>query len=180
MSLCTVEACIREHYAKGFCRMHYGRWRTHGTPLPKVPMVAERFWAKVDRRGLDDCWEWQASLDGKGYGQFFPERKQSWRAHRWAFACERGPIPEGLAVLHRCDNPRCVNPQHLFLGTQVENMADMALKGRGKGPGRWRVLTPELHAEIRDRYTGQFGEKAALAREYGVSSSCIRHILSRS
>jgi hypothetical protein len=131
--ICRVDHCERAHYARGWCRMHYRRWMKHGTTaLQGPPPDAERFWAKVAVGESDACWEWQASLDGKGYGQFFPtgRRRGGVRAHRWAFEDRHGPIPPGRILLHECDNPRCVNPDHLRIGTQADNVRDMWDKNR--------------------------------------------------
>lgn len=89
----------------------------------------ERFWAKVDRRGPDDCWEWTAGCNRKGYGKFSLDGATR-QSHRISWELANGQIPEGLCVLHRCDNPPCCNPAHLFLGTHADNHADRSLKGR--------------------------------------------------
>src|SRR5690606_35598865 len=89
-----------------------------------------RFIAKVDMRG--DCWVWTATRMSRGYGYFYANGKMR-GAHRVAWAIAHGYFPD-VHVLHRCDNPPCVRPDHLFLGTQRDNMADMAAKGRcGRG-----------------------------------------------
>lgn len=99
--------------------------------------IAERFWEKVDRAEGDACWEWQAGRFSNGYGQFMRVKHQMALAHRMAYELTNGPIPEGLLVLHRCDNRPCVRPDHLWLGTHSENMRDMHAKGRcGRRPGR--------------------------------------------
>jgi len=122
-------------------------------------------------------------LDGKGYGQFFPETDTSFRAHRWSFAEAHGPIPAGMCVCHRCDNPLCVNPAHLFLGTQADNMADKARKGRAHKPNRRGEIHPNVKltdaqiAEIRSNYAGGWGEQTKLARDYGVHNSLISAIV---
>lgn len=85
----------------------------------------ERFWAKVDKTG--DCWNWTSV--GKRYGQFSVGGKLL-LAHRVSWSLSNGPIPDGLHVLHRCDNGKCVNPEHLFLGTHFDNMRDKVSKGR--------------------------------------------------
>jgi len=89
--------------------------------------LAERFWSKVDKSS--DCWEWTASRLPAGYGRFSVNRKII-TAHRAAYLLSCGAIPNGLHVLHKCDNPPCVNPDHLFLGTAKDNMRDKAAKGR--------------------------------------------------
>lgn len=99
-------------------------------PRKRKPLE-ERFWAKVAKS--DSCWNWTGSLAGSGYGYLHigdkVERKPR-TAHRVSWEIHNGPIPEGLWVLHKCDNRKCVNPEHLFIGDRVDNMRDCAAKGR--------------------------------------------------
>jgi hypothetical protein len=92
---------------------------------------AVRFWAKVTKGG--DCWIWNGTKDGKGYGRLHlsgPAGRRTVKAHRLAYELHKGPIPSGLEILHACDNPSCVNPAHLSVGTRADNMQDAAAKGR--------------------------------------------------
>lgn len=92
--------------------------------------LAERFWEKV--RKSDGCWEWTGSRNAAGYGKLSEGAAGSprLRAHRVSWELANGPVPAGLWVLHRCDNPPCVRPDHLWLGTRLDNMQDCARKGR--------------------------------------------------
>lgn len=103
--------------------------RTGGAVVDTTDRRQGLFWAKVDKSG--ECWTWTAATVA-GYGMF--QARGMVRAHRYSWTIAEGPIPEGLLVLHRCDNPLCVRPSHLYLGTQRENVADMDARGRrGRG-----------------------------------------------
>ncbi|MFD8088690.1 HNH endonuclease signature motif containing protein [Streptomyces malaysiensis] len=103
---------------------------------------AFRFWLRVAKS--DGCWTWRAALNAYGYGAFWTADKKVVGAHRFSYQLHYGPIPEGMWVLHRCDNPPCVRPDHLFLGSPADNIHDMDSKGRGRRPGP-RERCPQGH-----------------------------------
>lgn len=97
--------------------------------------LAERFWPRVRQLDHAACWLWTGGLGPRGYGHIAFQRRV-WRVHRVAWLLSRGPIPHGLQVHHRCDVRLCCNPQHLWLGTQAENVTDMCIKERHRPRGR--------------------------------------------
>lgn len=129
--------------------------------------IEERFWAAVKKASPDECWEWQKSTVPAGYGQIQHNGKNR-TAHRVSWELHHGEIPEGMHVLHRCDNRACVNPSHLFLGTHLDNVRDMVKKGRNN-----RKLTPAQVREIRS-ITGK--PHVEIAKQFGVSRSLIGQI----
>lgn len=141
--------------------------------------VIDRFWSKVAvNPDSGKCWEWQAGITQIGYGHFwFKGRKQS--AHRIAWELTNGEIPNGLYVCHRCDNRKCVNPEHLFLATNQENTMDKVNKGRqAKGQRNGRAkLTIEQVSYIRSRYTQGGISQKALGQEMGIGQAQIKRIL---
>jgi hypothetical protein len=133
-----------------------------------VTGAAERFWAKVDIGGPDECWPWTAGTYRKGYGQF--NAGPPWHpnhAHRYAWIYTYGD-PGELHVLHSCDNPPCCNPAHLFLGTNADNMADKVAKGRQ----RTRTLTAEQVAEI-DRLDASGLSRTEIAKRLNLHPSTV-------
>lgn len=139
---------------------------------------ATRFWSKVDPTA--DCWEWTAHRKSNGYGQFTLRKGTFVGAHTVSYALVHGPISPGMSVCHRCDNPPCVNPDHLFLGTQSDNAIDMFSKGRAsRSKGKERAnakLNDHAVREIRAA-TPHRGLVSVLAVQYGVSSTTIRKVL---
>jgi len=106
-----------------------------------------RFWALVEQAGEGSCWIWQGSLDDDGYGRGPRVKGRHQAAHRVSWLLNRGEVPDGMCVLHRCDNRQCVNPSHLFLGTNTDNMRDRDLKGRqARGDRSGLRLHPERAA----------------------------------
>lgn len=145
-----------------------------GTPLPV------RFAHYVDRSGGEDaCWPWTGYRDRDGYGLFKPTIAKTVRAHRFAWEQAHGPIGPELFICHRCDNPPCCNPAHLFVGTPAENNMDMHSKGRNRPaegiPGslnRNAKLTEVDALAIR----ASDASTKELAARYGVSKSAIQNI----
>ena len=142
--------------------------------------LEEKFWLHVEK--TEACWRWNGATDRAGYGQLGIDGKTR-RAHRVSWELHYGPIPGGQWVLHRCDTPPCVRPDHLFLGTSEDNSADMWAKGRGKTahlPGEKHpsaALTNTQAAEIRDRYAAGGVTQTALAREYDVPMRVVHNVV---
>lgn len=133
--LCSVDGCSRPVDSHGLCSTHNARRIRTGSPLGTTrPSDIERFWSKVDTSSLSGCWPWLASLTTSGYASFSVRGRMT-SASRFVYRAVVGPIPDGMLVCHRCDNPPCVRPDHLFIGTQVDNMRDMQAKGRQHYPG---------------------------------------------
>lgn len=152
----------------------------------RIP-IEQRFWSKVNKNGptmphMDtSCWVWTMGYWRFGYGRFQLNWKKAVYAHRVSWELINGPIPVGLFVLHKCDNPPCINPAHLFLGTNTDNMRDMASKGRAgvkTGMDNPKTkLTPVQVNEIRSRYIPRKVSQRILAKEYGVTQTAIYYIL---
>jgi hypothetical protein len=150
----------------------------------KARPVADRFWEKVDK--TRDCWIWTASKQQFGYGKFVVKKGESPRmAHRLSYEMEVGKIPDGLQVLHRCDNPSCVKPSHLFLGTQKDNLADCKAKGRWRYQPRNQSGERNPNSILNDAQVASMlaelaagGRPVSVARKYGIAYKtlwAIRH-----
>lgn len=152
--------------------------------MAMTPNDLKRFIAKFAKGRPDDCWEWSSATDRGGYGRFRLDRKLR-LAHRVSWAINRGPIPDGLCALHKCDNRLCVNPGHLFLGTKIENNADRDRKGRqrsgpnfpylprvrGAAHGRSKITDAQALAIRNSSLSG-----VKLAKRYGISESTVGRI----
>lgn len=161
-------------------------WRKINAGLPtgacKPTSVAERLWSRVDKG--HGCWLWRGYVTAAGYGQM-----GAGLTHRVSYELTYGPIPTGLEICHSCDTPNCVRPDHLFIGTHAENMADMAIKNRsnyGRHPESIKrgeqvgtsILTSAQVIEIRLQHKAGMTQ-AQLARQYRVTASCIYDVIKR-
>lgn len=139
---CCIKGCTNKEHQSGMCHPHWRRLKLYGSPMRTKQSqfhgltLEERFfkWVKKTDGG---CWLWIGSTNkvkpGSGAGQIrIKGRKNPVLAHRISWEIHKGPIPEGMNVCHSCDNPPCVNPDHLFLGSQSDNLKDMFAKGRNR------------------------------------------------
>jgi len=183
MRKCSIENCDKPFVARGFCGAHYMEARRADQGFSAVRphgSLEDRFFSKVIK--LDDCWMWAGNKRSNGYGaiQQGGRGSRTLSAHRVSYEIHKGEIPDGMVVMHSCDNPSCVNPDHLSVGTYKQNTHDMIAKGRKrtvapKGTGNGKA---KLNDDL-VRYIRQSDKKAAsIARELGLSENCIRGVLS--
>lgn len=142
-------------------------------------IILNRFWAKVDK--TSNCWNWIAATDKDGYGVFNDSKRKYVKAHRFSYEIVNGEIPKGNLICHHCDNPACVNPKHLYLGTYKTNAQDMARRGRMKKQNgtdnHMAVLDWKSVNQIRKMWkSGEYTQKE-IAIRFGVSRGCITGII---
>lgn len=167
-------------------RARFARWGPKPQPGTVRPINAALFMSHVSPCPLTGCWWWTASSTG-GYGQFTQRRVKPglYYAHRASWELHVGPIPAGMVVCHRCDQPFCVNPEHLFIGTQLDNLRDMHRKGRARGGGLSGEAAPSAKLtaaeveEIRAIWEGGTVSQGVLARWFGVDQTHVSRIVRR-
>ena len=150
----------------------------------KRKTLADRFWPKVDKRGPDECWPWTAYISpyiGYGWMGRGGRGNGGLNSHRASWEVHFGPVPDGLCVLHKCDNRVCVNPAHLFLGTKGDNMRDCIKKGRyrnGYLRGEASPLAKLTEVQVRE-ILADSRKSSEIARAYNVSHAAIWMIKTR-
>ena len=182
---CSVDNCSNKYYAKGYCEKHYQRvkkYGSHNAGIKNHETPEIRFWRFVNKKSNSECWNWNGNKVS-GYGRFSIGAKSLGNvlAHRFSWEMHNNKeIPKGMVVMHSCDNPLCVNPSHLNIGTYMENTHDMLKKGRhtyiahvGEKNGK-SVLNEKIVREIRQSNMNH----AELGRFYGVATSTIRGVRS--
>jgi hypothetical protein len=179
---CSVPNCERARYGRGYCNLHYQRWRSHGDPTVKKTMrnepVTERFWSKVSKAEADACWPYTANTTKLGYGMFYLDGRNH-PAHRVAFLLTHGRWPQPHC-LHSCDNPPCCNPTHLSEGTHQENMHQMIERDRRVSPAGESHPSARLTEDdiVEAQQLRDQGWKLSdLGERYGVSLSAIGRAL---
>lgn len=184
MKKCSVLNCASKVVGRGLCSKHYQRFMKYGDPLAgkkNHASLEERFWRNVEK--TDTCWFWKGTKARNAYGiiQTGGKGAKSVTVHRLSYVMHHGEIPDDHVVMHSCDNPSCVNPDHLSVGTYQENALDTIQKGRharmapvGSKNGK-AVLNDDKVRYIR----ASVGvSHVKLAKELGVSVSCVRGVRS--
>ena len=178
---CTIEFCEKEVFAKGLCGSHYQALRKYGDARKVVQKqhhgktVKERF--DIYSLPGPGCWQWLGYKDNNGYGRLNVKGKPM-LASRVSYLLHYGEVPEGHYVCHKCDNPSCVNPEHLFAGTQADNVADMHNKGRDRKRG---MPGSKHHAsKLNDTAVKEIRQSDApdsfFAKKFGVSRATIHAV----
>lgn len=185
--ICTVDGCGQKVDARGLCRKHYQRFRRYGTPDDVGPThapVEVRFWRYVEK--TESCWNWVGkSKNRQGYGQIQSGGKGTPHklAHRLSYEIHKGAIPDGLVVMHSCDNPSCVNPDHLSVGTHSQNTKDAFARGLATSvpPHKFGESHGAAKLKESDVYEIRASKESStiLVARYGVSKSAINRIRQR-
>jgi len=161
-------------------RLGFGKYCSHACARKgRYPLPEERFWAQVDKQGPNDCWPWTGCAR-KGYGVLYANGRSHY-THRFSYELMHGPIPDGLFACHKCDNPSCCNPAHIFLGTIADNTRDAIRKRRmphGEGHSNSKLTEDDVH-QIRADSAAGLASYSTLAKRYDVSKQLIYRVIKR-
>lgn len=183
---CSTPECTNAHYGRGWCKFHYQRAYLSGN-LEAQPRTLAKPTDSLDTRLRNigwtvtesGCWEWNGSLDSHGYGQLAVNRGRPWKAYRIAYeAWVKVPEPN-VDICHTCDNPRCINPAHLFEGSRQDNITDMVNKRRqanGERKTNHKLKDDQVDA-IREEYSAGGVYQRDIALKYGVSQAQISNVV---
>lgn len=178
MTDCKEDNCNAKHKALGLCAKHYRRLQRHGTTCdPLVLSIKDRLSSLSKVNELTGCIEWVASLSKDGYGKMDIHRR-TMRSHIVSYREHKGEFPEGMQVLHTCANRKCINPEHLYIGTHKQNMKDMIRDGNyayGSRHGRAKIKEADVH-EIHLSASKGITRKS-LAHKFDLSVTVVGHIL---
>lgn len=186
MRICSIDACGSKHYGKGFCFKHYYRQYKHGSPViikkgsryPAFKTMKESLEAKFMKGKNNECWNWTHATSNHGYGSFTFNGKR-YIASRLAYEIYIGPIEKGHHICHKCDNPKCVNPSHLFSGTIKENMSDMVKKNRSaKGQNHSQSKLNDRQVKIIKKLIKQNRKNIEIAAKFNINRRTVNHIKS--
>lgn len=181
--ICSFDGCTEQHYAKGFCQKHYARWKSHGDPSVVRKKSDKSIRASIEDLSVPEpntgCWLWIGCVGDTGYPSISRKKLGGRKnAHRVSYEEYKGKIPEGMVVCHSCDTKICVNPDHLWIGTQAQNLADCQEKGRNARGERQHLTTladsdiPRIRRLVREGRS-----QSSVSREYGVSITAVHNIV---
>lgn len=177
---CSIDGCENSRCKRDWCSKHYWRWRVHGDLNHQKKSLLERLEEKVELIPFSTCHWFTGGIVKGGYGHI-GSNGRNLKVHRVAYELYVEEIPEGMLVCHTCDNPCCVNPCHLFVGTYQDNMDDKTFKGRGNAPKGEKQGSAKLtQLQVRDirKLVCRFSQKQ-LTKIFCVSKSTISNILAR-
>lgn len=172
---CGKKRMVRSQYAKTRVRCYSCANKAKPPQIKTTNQVYKRFWSKVLLTANDDlCWNWAAGKSTRGYGSFKLDNSTD-KAHRVSYRLTYGDFDNSLQCLHKCDNPSCVNPKHLFLGNSLDNNQDRDIKGRNGST----KLSKEQVIEIRKKHSKKDVTNIDLAKQYNISDGMISLIVNR-